>query len=107
MQISLIIQEKSSFQISMKVETARRSFVPAQFACSRYLRNKAGYTANTSRGRVGRGRNACFPTFQLDHHGPTNQPTDQRTAKASYSVASPRLKMNSRLRSDYRFLDVD
>ena len=41
--------------------------------------NKAGYTANTSRGRVGRGGNACFHTFQLDHHGPTNQPTDQPT----------------------------
>ena len=38
--------------------------------------NKAGYTANTSRGRVGRGGNACFPPFRLDHHGPTNQPTD-------------------------------
>ena len=25
--------------------------------------NKAGYTANTSRGRVGRGGNACFSTF--------------------------------------------
>ena len=58
--------------------------------------NKAGYTANTSRGRVGRGGNACFHTFQLDHHGPTNrptnQPTDGRTDKASYRVASPRLK---------------
>ena len=41
--------------------------------------NKAGYTANTSRGRVGRGGNACFPTFRLDHHGPTDQPTDQPT----------------------------
>ena len=35
--------------------------------------NKAGYTA-ISCGRVGRGRNARFPTFQLDHHGPTDQP---------------------------------
>ena len=41
--------------------------------------NKAGYTANTSRGRVGRGGYARFHTFQLDHHGPTNRPTDQRT----------------------------
>ena len=54
--------------------------------------NKGGYTANTSRGRVGRGRNARFHTFKLDHHGPTNQPTDGRTDKASYRVASPRLK---------------
>ena len=38
--------------------------------------NKAGNTANTSRGRVSRGGNACFLTFRLDHHGPTNQPTD-------------------------------
>ena len=42
-------------------------------------KNKAGYTANTSRGRVGRGGNARFHTFKLDHHGPTNQPTDQPT----------------------------
>ena len=41
------------------------------------MKNKAGYTANTSCGRVGRGGNARFHTFQLDHHdGPTNQPTD-------------------------------
>ena len=62
--------------------------------------NKAGYTANTSRGRVGRGGNECFPTFRLKRDGrtdrptdrPTNQPTDGRTDKASYRVASPRLK---------------
>ena len=53
------------------------------------MRNKAVYTANTSRGRVGRGGNARFPTFRLDHHGPTHQRTD----KASYRVATPRLKM--------------
>ena len=52
------------------------------------IKNKAGYTA-ISCGRVGRGRNARFPTFQLDHHGPTNQPTNQRTDKASYRVAKP------------------
>ena len=39
--------------------------------------NKAGYTANISCGRVGRGGNALFHTFKLDHHGPTNQPTDR------------------------------
>ena len=45
--------------------------------------NKAGYTANTSRARVGRGGNARFHTFKLDHHGPmdrrTNGPTDGMT----------------------------
>ena len=44
--------------------------------------------ANTSRGRVGRGGNASFLTFRLDHHdrqtdGLTDGPTDQRTDKAS------------------------
>ena len=38
--------------------------------------NKAGYTANTSRGRVGRGGNADFSTFRLVL---TNGPTDGRT----------------------------
>ena len=47
-------------------------------------RNKAGYTANTSCGRVGRGRNACFHTFRLVFtdqrtNQPTNRPTDGRT----------------------------
>ena len=41
--------------------------------------NKAGYTANTSRGRMGRGGNACFPTFRLERDGPTDQPTNQPT----------------------------
>ena len=62
----------------------------------RVKENKAGYTANTSRGRVGRGGNACFPTFRLERDGPTDQPTDGRTDgrtdKASYRVACPRLK---------------
>ena len=40
--------------------------------------NKAGYTA-TSCGRVSRGGNARFPTFQLKHYGPTNQQTNQPT----------------------------
>ena len=57
--------------------------------------NKAGYTA-ISCGRMGRGGNTRFPTFQLERDGPTDQPTDQptngRTDKASYRVASPRLK---------------
>ena len=58
--------------------------------------NKAGYTANTSCGRVGRGGNAHFHTFQLDHHGPTDGPTDGRTEKASYRVACPQLKRKRR-----------
>ena len=42
-----------------------------------FMKNKAGYTANTSCGRVGRGGNARFHTFQLDHHdGLTDRPTD-------------------------------
>ena len=40
--------------------------------------NKAGFTA-TSCGRVGRGGNARFPTFQLERDGPTNQPTNGPT----------------------------
>ena len=63
------------------------------------MENKAGYTA-TSCGRVGRGGNARFPTFQLDHHGPTDQrtngPTDGRTDKPSYRVACPQLKIANR-----------
>ena len=31
------------------------------------IQNEAGYTA-TSCGRVGRGGNACFHTFELDHY---------------------------------------
>ena len=46
---------------------------------------------------VGRGGNACFPTFRLERDGPTDQPTNQptngRTDKASYRVACPRLKI--------------
>ena len=48
--------------------------------------NKAGYTA-TSCGRVGRGVNARFPTFQR-----TDGRTDGRTDKTSYRVACPLLK---------------
>ena len=70
--------------------------------------NKAGHSANTSCGRVGRGGNARFHTFQLENHGSTDQridgrtdgrtdgPTDRRTDgptdKASYRVACPQLK---------------
>ena len=41
-------------------------------------RNKAGYTA-TSCGRVGRGRDARFPTFRLDHFERTDGQMDGRT----------------------------
>ena len=41
-----------------------------------WLKNKAGYTANTSCGRVGRGGNACFHTFRLVF---TDRPTDRLT----------------------------
>ena len=51
--------------------------------------NKAGSTANTNCGRVGRGGNTRFHTFQLDHH---DQRTDGRTDKAFYRVACPQLK---------------
>ena len=42
------------------------------------IENQAGYTA-TSCGRLGRGGNARFPTFQFERDGPTDQPTDGRT----------------------------
>ena len=43
--------------------------------------NKARYTANTSCGRVGKGGNAGFHTFQLDHHGLTDERMDGRTER--------------------------
>ena len=43
--------------------------------------NKAGYTANTSCGRVGRGRNVRFHTFHTFRLVFTDGPTDGR-AKA-------------------------
>ena len=54
-------------------------------------KNKSGYTA-TSCGRVGRGGNARFPTFRLDHYGRTDRRTDRWTDKDSYRVACPQLK---------------
>ena len=47
--------------------------------------NKAGYTADTSCGRVGRGGNVRFHTFQLDYH-------DRRTDIATDRIACPQLK---------------
>ena len=60
-------------------------------------RNKARYTAHTSCGRVGRSRNARFPTYQLvSTDGPTDGPKDGWTDKASYRVARPQLKRKFR-----------
>ena len=56
--------------------------------------NKAGYTTNTSCGRVGRGGNKRFRLVFTDQ--PTDQPTDGRTDKASYRVACPQLKKKKR-----------
>ena len=55
--------------------------------------NKAGYTANTSCGRVGRGTlfDSCSRTDQRTDR-PTDGRTDGRTDKASYRVACPQLK---------------
>ena len=77
--------------ICILLALSKFSLVPWQTDLAFYG-NKAGYTANTSRGRVGRGGNARFPTFRLERDGPTDGPTDRRTDKASYRVASPRLK---------------
>ena len=51
--------------------------------------NKAGYTANASCRRVGRGGNARFHILQLDQH---DRRTDGRTDKASFRVTCPQLK---------------
>ena len=53
--------------------------ITTETVTSKIKTNKAGYTANISRGRVGRGGNACFPTFRLERDGATDQPTDGRT----------------------------
>ena len=58
------------------------------FLFFRIFPNKAGYTANTSRGRVGRGGNACFPTFRLVRDGPTNRRTDKASYHQQRRVAS-------------------
>ena len=56
----------------------------AQKAQKNQKSNKAGYTANTSRGRVGRG------VFALSNSVITDGPMDQRTKPLV--VTSPRLK---------------
>ena len=56
-------------------------------------RNKAGYTANTSCGRVGRGENASFHTSRLVFNdGRTDGPTDGPTDKVFYRVVCPQLE---------------
>ena len=69
--------------------------------------NKAGYTANTSCGRVGRGGNASFHVFRLVFtDGRTDRRTDGQTDKGSYRVACPQLKsiQNTSLSFDFPFL---
>ena len=57
--------------------------------------NKAGYTAITSWGRLGRGGNARFHTYQIVFMDRLpDQPTNGRTDKAAYRVACPQLKTN-------------
>ena len=57
--------------------------------------NKAEYMANTSCGRLGRGGNVRFHTYQLVFTDRlTDQPTNGWTDKASYRVACPQLKTN-------------
>ena len=57
--------------------------------------NKAGYTA-TSCGRVGRGGNARFPTFQLERDGPTDRPTDQPTDQPTDGRTKPLIELRVR-----------
>ena len=59
--------------------------------------NKAGYMANTSRGWVGRGGNARFRTFKLDHHGPTDGWTDQRTNGPTDRRTHPLIQKRKRI----------
>ena len=77
MQIGLIDGQSLCDYIGEKT-TADETILAFRVDQGEDVSNKAGYTA-ISCGRVGRGRNARFPTFQLDHHGPTNQPTDRPT----------------------------
>ena len=57
--------------------------------------NKAEYMANTSCGRLGRGGDVRFHTYQLVFTDRlTDQPTNGWTDKASYRVACPQLKTN-------------
>ena len=56
------------------------------------IRDKARYKA-TSCGRVGRGGNLCFPTFQLERDGPTNQPTDRPTDRPTDQWTKPLIEL--------------
>ena len=55
-------------------------------------RNKAGYTANTSCGRVGRGENASFHTSRLVFSDVIDGPTEGPTDKGFYRVVCPQLE---------------
>ena len=62
--------------------------------------NKAGYTANTSRWRVGRGGNARFHTFKLDHHGPTDGRTDGQSLLQSRLSATKKYANKSQRKQE-------
>ena len=69
--------------------------------------NKAGYTA-TSCGRVGRGGNARFPTFNSSvTDQPTDQPTNRRTdgQSLSYSCVSA-TKTQSELQKFFSYIMI-
>ena len=68
----------SVVSISSVFPSASLSSLFVCLSCLPVCNNKAGYTA-TSCGRVGRGGNARFPTFQLERDGPTDRPTDRPT----------------------------
>ena len=56
------------------------AYLGEKYKDSERNKNKAGYTANTSRGWVGRGGNAGFSTFRLVlTNGPTDGRSDGRT----------------------------
>ena len=50
-------------RVSQRMNESRNGFIKWITDRIDHLRNKAGYTANTSCGRVGRGENAVFPLF--------------------------------------------
>ena len=70
-------QFASKFPVA-HAELDRKLCLSVTWYVSDTLVNKAGYTANTSRRRVGRGGNVCFRT--LSTRSPwTDQPTDGQT----------------------------
>ena len=64
------------------------------------IKNKAGYTANTSCGRVGRGGNARFHTFRLVF---TDRPTNGRTDGRTDGQTKPLIELRVRnLKDEWR-----